>query len=86
MPLFNVDPPASPEEVRAAAFHYVKKVSGFDKPSPANEAAFTRAVDEVAAATEALLAALVTAAPPRKRATELPRFGIEDVASFGSGE
>jgi hypothetical protein len=66
-PLYNFAPPASEEEVRAAALQYVRKVSGFHKPSKANEAAFQAAVDAVAAASSALLDALQTSAPPRDR-------------------
>jgi hypothetical protein len=71
--LFNFEPPATDEEVRAAALQYVRKVSGFTKPSQANEQAFARAVDEVAAATRRLLDALVTAAPPKDREAEAAR-------------
>lgn len=66
-PLFNFEPPATEEEVRAAALQYVRKVSGFTRPSQANAAAFGRAVDEVAGATLRLVAALETAGPPRDR-------------------
>jgi hypothetical protein len=66
-PLFNFEPPATNDEVRAAALQYVRKVSGFTKPSQANEAAFERAVDAVAHASEHLLAELVTVAAPRDR-------------------
>ena len=69
-PLFNFEPPATEEEVRAAALQYVRKVSGFSRPSQANAAAFARTVDEVAAATFRLVAALETAGPPRDRETE----------------
>jgi hypothetical protein len=65
--LYNVEPAAVDEEVRAAALQYVRKISGFTKPSRANEAAFERAVDTVAVASQALLAELVTTAPPRDR-------------------
>jgi hypothetical protein len=71
--LFNFEPPATEEEVRAAAEQYVRKVSGFSKPSRANAEAFDRAVDEVAAATTALLDSLVTAASPRDREVEAAR-------------
>ena len=71
--LFNFEPPATDEEVRAAALQYVRKVSGFTKPSRANEAAFDRAIDEVAAATRRLLAELVTSAAPRDREVEAER-------------
>lgn len=86
MTLFNLDPVASDEEIREAAAQYVRRISGFDKPSAANEAALARAVDEVAASTRTLIDSLVTKAPPRKRAAELPDYAMEDVASFGSGE
>lgn len=69
-PLFNFEPPADDDEVRAAALQYVRKVSGFTRPSRVNEAAFETAVDEVAAATGRLIAALETPAPPKDRATE----------------
>ncbi|HWO93944.1 MAG TPA: DUF2277 domain-containing protein [Dehalococcoidia bacterium] len=72
-PLFNFDPPATDEEIRAAALQFVRKVSGFTKPSRANEAAFARAVDEVAAASRRLVDSLTTAAPPRDRAVEAAR-------------
>ncbi|MDQ6815885.1 MAG: DUF2277 domain-containing protein [Actinomycetota bacterium] len=68
--LYNFDPPASGEEVRAAALQYVRKISGFAKPSRANEAAFERAVDAVSEASAQLLQELRTAAPSRDRATE----------------
>jgi hypothetical protein len=64
--LFNFDPPATEEDVHAAALQYVRKVSGYTKPSRANEEAFQRAVDAVAAATTQLLDELVTSAPPRR--------------------
>jgi len=66
-PLFNFDPPATDEEIRAAALQFVRKISGATRPSKANEAAFGRAVDEVAAAARRLVDALVTSAPPRTR-------------------
>jgi hypothetical protein len=68
--LHNFAPPASDEEVRAAALQYVRKISGFAKPSHANAAAFERAVEEVAAASSRLLADLVTTAPPKDREAE----------------
>ena len=71
--LFNFEPPATEHEVRAAAEQYVRKVSGFTKPSKANEDAFTRAVDEVAEATRRLLGELVTNAAPRDREIEAER-------------
>jgi len=68
--LFNFDPPVTDEEVHAAALQYVRKVSGFQKPSKANEAAFLAAVDGVAAASRNLLNSLETSAPPRNREQE----------------
>ena len=66
--LFNFDPPATPDEVRASAVQFVRKLSGFAKPSRANEAAFDRAVDEVTEVAQRLLDTLVTSADPRDRA------------------
>jgi len=71
--LFNYEPPATEEEVRASALQYVRKISGFNKPSQANEEAFAQAVDEVAHATQHLLDALVTKAAPRDREVEAVR-------------
>jgi hypothetical protein len=71
--LFNYEPPATEEEVRASALQYVRKISGFTKPSHANEEAFDRAVDEVAAVSQALLDRLVTNAAPRDREVEAAR-------------
>ena len=68
--LYNFDPPATNDELRAAALQYVRKISGFTKPSRANEAAFERAVDQVAALSAELLAELETAAPPKNREVE----------------
>jgi hypothetical protein len=68
--LFNFQPPVTEDEVRAAALQFVRKVSGFNKPSVANEGAFNAAVDEVAAASRRLLATLTTHAPARDRAAE----------------
>ena len=71
--LFNFEPPATEDEVRGAAVQYVRKVSGFTKPSQANEQAFEQAVDEIATATTRLLDALVTNAPPKDREVEAAR-------------
>jgi hypothetical protein len=71
--LFNFEPVATPDEVHLAAEQYVRKVSGSSKPSRANEQAFARAVDEIASATQHLLDALVTTAPPRDREVEAER-------------
>lgn len=69
-PLDNFEPPATREEIRAAALQYVRKVGGASKPSKANEAAYAKAVDAVARATEVLLEELVSAAPPKDREVE----------------
>ena len=71
--LYNYEPPATEEEVHASALQYVRKVSGFTKPSQANELAFEQAVDEIANATTRLLDALVTNAPPKDREVEAAR-------------
>jgi len=68
--LFNFDPPVTEEEIRAASLQFVRKLSGFNKPSKANEAAFLAAVDEVAAVARKLLHSLETSAPPRNREEE----------------
>lgn len=69
-PLFNFDPPATPEEVHASALQFVRKLSGFQEPSQANQQAFGKAVDDVAAVAQTLLDALVTAAPAHNREEE----------------
>jgi hypothetical protein len=69
-PLFNFQPPVTQEEIRAASLQFVRKVSGFNKPSKANEAAFLAAVDEIAAVSANLLGSLETNAPPRNRTVE----------------
>jgi hypothetical protein len=69
-PLFNFEPPVTDEEVRAASLQFVRKISGFTKPSKANEEPFNRAVDEVAAAARRLMDSLVTTAPARDREVE----------------
>lgn len=71
--LFNFEPPATDEEIRASAVQFVRKVSGQTRPSQANEEAFNRAVDEITATTERLLASLTTTAPPRNREEEARR-------------
>ena len=71
--LFNFEPPATDEEIKAAALQFVRKVSGFTHPSKANHAAFDRAVDEVAEAARTLLASLETSAPTKDRAVEAER-------------
>jgi hypothetical protein len=82
--LYNFEPPATSEEVDAAALQYVRKVSGMQKPSHANEAAFDRAVAEVATATNRLLAGLVTASAPRDREVEAERRRARAAARFGT--
>jgi hypothetical protein len=81
--LHNFEPPATEDEVNAAALQYVRKVSGSAKPSKANEAAFAQAVAEVAAATNRLLAQLVTTAPPRDREVEAARARARAEQRFG---
>jgi hypothetical protein len=82
--LYNFEPPATDEEVRSAASQYVRKVSGSSKPSRANEAAFARAVDEVAAATRRLLDSLVTTAAPRDREHEIERARARAAKRFAA--
>ena len=80
--LHNFEPPATDEEVRAAALQYVRKISGQTKPSQANQEAFDRAVDAVAAASGELLAALVTKAPPKDRETEAAKARARSAKRF----
>ncbi len=80
--LFNFEPPVTEEEIRSAALQFVRKVSGFNKPSQANEAAFVAAVDEIAAASHKLLASLATNAPPRNRAEEAAKARARAVLRF----
>ena len=81
-PLFNFQPPVSDDEVRAAALQYVRKISGFNKPSKANEAAFQAAVDAVAAASSTLLRSMETNAPPRDREIEIARARTRNAQRF----
>jgi hypothetical protein len=81
--LHNFEPPATDDEIRAAALQYVRKVSGTQQPSKANEAAFARAVDEIAHVTQHLLAGLVTAAPPRDREVESAKAKARAEKRFG---
>jgi hypothetical protein len=83
-PLSNFEPPATDDEVAAAALQYVRKVSGATRPSQANAAAFDRAVAEVAAATERLLASLVTTAPPKDREVEAAKARARAAARYGT--
>jgi hypothetical protein len=80
--LFNFEPPATDDEVRAAALQYVRKISGFTKPSRANEQAFARAVDEVTDASRRLLDALVTSAAPKDREAEAERARARAAARY----
>ena len=82
--LHNFEPPATADEVDAAALQYVRKVAGMTKPSRANEEAFARAVAEIAHVTRHLLAELVTSAPPRDREVEAERARARAVARFGT--
>lgn len=82
--LFNFDPPATDEEIRGASLQFVRKLSGFNKPSKANEPAFNHAVEEVAAAARTLLEALVTNAAPRDREVEAARARASAVERFGT--
>jgi hypothetical protein len=81
--LYNFDPPASSEEVQSAALQYVRKVSGMNKPSQANQEAFDRAVHEIAHSTHHLLEDLVTTAAPKDREVEAERRRARAVARFG---
>jgi hypothetical protein len=81
--LHNYKPPASDEEIRASSLQFVRKLSGFTAPSKANERAFARAVDRIAAAAHELLDSLVTTAPPRDRALEASKARARSAARFG---
>ena len=83
--LFNFEPPATREEIRASSLQFVRKLSGFNKPSKANEAAFDRAVDEVEAAARRLIDSLVTNAGPRDRAVEARKAKERNASRFGPG-
>ena len=81
--LYNFAPPATQDEIRASALQFVRKLSGFTRPSKANAAAFDRAVDQVTEAAHELLAALVTSAPPRDREIEAAKARERSAARFG---
>ncbi len=83
-PLHNFDPPTTEDEIHAAAVQYIRKVSGMQKPSQANAAAFERAVDAVSRATHELLHDLVTSAPPRDREVEAARRQARAAVRFGT--
>ena len=82
--LHNFKPPATQEEIRASSLQFVRKLSGFTKPSKSNEEAFNRAVDQVAQAAQELLDSLVTNAPPRDRAIEAAKARARSAERFGS--
>lgn len=81
--LFNYDPPATEDDIRAAATQYVRKVSGYSKPSQANEAAFNQAIDELTAITTNLLDSLTTTAAPKNRKEELAKKRARNAKRFG---
>lgn len=82
-PLFNFDPPVTSDEIRAASLQFVRKISGFHQPSHANEAAFVAAIDEIAASSARLLAALQTTAAPRNREEEAAKAKARSTLRFG---
>ena len=82
--LFNFDPPVTPEEVRAASLQFVRKISGFTKPSKANEAAFHAAVDEITGVAERLMRSLETSAPPKNREEEAAKAKARAAERFAS--
>lgn len=82
--LFNFDPPVTPEEVRAASLQFVRKISGFNKPSKANEAAFLGAIDQIAKVSIGLLKSLETNAPPKNREEEAARARARAAERFGA--
>lgn len=83
-PLFNFEPPATDDELRAASVQFVRKISGFNQPSKANEAAFLAAIDAITAASRQLLGALETTASPKDRATEAAKARARAVRRFAS--
>jgi hypothetical protein len=82
--LFNFEPPVTAEEVRSASIQFVRKISGFNKPSKANERAFNLAVDSVSAAATRLIDSLETTAPPRNREEEAARAKVRAIERFGA--
>jgi len=84
--LYNFEPPATEQEIRAAALQFVRKLSGFNVPSKANEAAFNRAVDEITHAAHHLLESLVSNAPPRNRETEVLKAKARSAKRYGTAE
>ena len=82
--LFNFDPPVTPDEIRAASLQFVRKITGFNKPSQSNEAAFQAALEEITAASSRLLQALATNAPPKNREEEAAKAKARSAARFGA--
>ena len=82
--LFNFDPPVTEEEIRAASLQFVRKITGFHKPSQANEPAFSAALDAISAASTRLLDSLATNAPPKNREEEAARAKARSAARFGT--
>lgn len=82
-PLFHFEPPVTSDEVRNASLQFVRKVSGFTKPSAANQASFDQAVDEVAAAVHRLMGALVSNAPPKNREVEAAKARVRSAKRYG---
>ncbi|HEX4005212.1 MAG TPA: DUF2277 domain-containing protein [Acidobacteriaceae bacterium] len=83
-PLFNFEPPVTPGEVRSASLQFVRKITGFHKPSQANEPAFNAAIDEIAACSLRLLASLETTAPPKNREEEAAKAKARSALRFGA--
>jgi hypothetical protein len=82
-PLFNFDPPVTPYEIRAASLQFVRKISGFNTPSKANEASFQAAIDEIAGISSRLIQSLETSAPPRNREEEAAKAKARAMERFG---
>jgi hypothetical protein len=82
--LFNFDPPVTPDEIRAASLQFVRKITGFNKPSQANEAAFLAAIDEIGASSTRLLHSLATNAPPKNREEEAAKAKVRAAVRFGA--
>jgi hypothetical protein len=83
-PLFNFDPPVTPEEVRAASLQFVRKITGFNKPSKANEASFVAAIDEIARISAQLIHSLETTAPPKNREEEAAKAKARPAVRFAT--
>ena len=82
--LFNFEPPVTPDEIRAASLQFVRKITGFNKPSQSNEAAFQAAIDEISASSTRLLHALATNAPPKNREEEAAKAKARSAIRFGA--